>query len=59
MVFQLRVEEADAPRLSFQVTVETVSLPMDSAISFTVSVDLPPRNSVVSQQSMMVAASSL
>ena len=38
MVFQLRVEEADAPRLSFQVTVATVSLPMDSAISFTVSV---------------------
>ena len=31
----------------------------DSAISFTVSVDLPPRNSVVSQQSMIVAASSL
>lgn len=59
MVFQLRVDDAEAPRLSFQVTVATVSLPMDSAISFTVSVDLPPRNSVVSQQSMIVAASSL
>ena len=58
-VFQLRVEEDWAPRLSFHVTVATVSLPTDSAISFTVSVDLPPRNSVVSQQSTMVAASPL
>ena len=59
MVFQFRVDEAECPRLSFHVTVETVSLPMDSAISFTVSVDFPPKNSVVSQQSMIVAASSL
>lgn len=41
MVFQLRVDEADWPRLSFQVIVATVSLPMDSAISFTVSGGLP------------------
>ena len=58
-VLQLRVDDAEAPRLSFHVTVDTVSLPTDSAISLAVSVDLPPRNSSVSQQSTMVAALSL
>ena len=45
--------------LSFQVKVPTVCLPTDSDMAFTVSVDLPPKNSSVSQQSTMVSASSL
>ena len=58
-MFQFLVELPEAPLVSFQVRVPTVSLPTTSEISRTVSVDLPPRKTVVSQQSTMVAASSL
>ena len=58
-VFQLRVELGIAPRFSFHVTVSSVCLPTVSDISLTVSVDFPPRNSVVSQLPSMMSALSL
>ena len=51
-------ELGDAPRVSLWVRVETVSLPTASEIPLLVEPDLPPRKSVVSQQSRMVSASS-
>ena len=44
--------------MSLSDTAVTVSLPTDSAISLFVSVDFPPRNRTVSQQSTIVWASS-
>lgn len=56
--FLLWVEFGLAPRLSLVPRSETVSLPTCSETPLLVSDDLPPRNSVVSQQSTIVWASS-
>ena len=58
MVWKLEDELGEAPRIPLWVRVETVCLPTASEIPLLVDPDLPPRKSVVSQQSRMVYASS-
>ena len=58
MICRLRVVDEPWPRESFTVMAETVSLPIASEISLFVFTALPPRNSVVSQLSLMISAPS-